>query len=363
MIKKAMIMAAGVGTRLNPLTLKVPKPMVPIVNTPILELILRHLQEFGINDVVANTHYLADSIQKVFGGENHLGINFKDVYEPELSGTAGGVKKTEFFFEQGKTFIVISGDALTDVNIEKLYDRHKKTGAMATMALKEIPMAEVEHFGVVVVDKDSKVRGFQEKPSPKEAKSNLVNTGIYIFETDVFKYIPSNTFYDFARNVFPAMMQNNELLHAHVIDDYWNDIGTIKQYKLSSLDILNNLVKCRMPYKETDKGCIANTAKLSPSAALGSRTIIGEGTVIEDNVKFSGNNIIGSNCIIKARARVENSIIWDSVIIGENVSLDNCIIANNVKINSNLSIEKDSVIGHDKVISCPEDYLFDVIKV
>lgn len=363
MIRKAMIMAAGVGTRLNPLTLKVPKPMIPVINRPILDFILAHLQKFGINNVVANTHYLAEAIQDVYGEKNHLGINFQYVYESELTGTAGGVKKTEFFFDSDETFIVISGDALTDVNIEKLYEEHKKSGAMATMALKEIPMAEVEHFGVVMLDKDSRVAGFQEKPCPEEAKSNLVNTGIYIFEPAIFKYIPANQFYDFAKNVFPAMMKNNEALYAHVISDYWNDIGTIKQYKSSSLELLNSNIGIEMPYTKTENGWIADTCRVSPLAVFKNTAVIGEGSIVEDNVKFSENNIIGNNCLIKAGARIENSVIWDNVVIGENVSLDNCIIANNVKIEANLSIASDVVIGHDKIISCPEDYLADMIKV
>ena len=346
-----MIMAAGVGTRLNPLTLKVPKPMIPIVNIPVLELILKHLQKSGINDVVANTHYIANSIHTAFGKENHLGINFKYVYEPELSGTAGGVKKTEFFFDSDETFIIISGDALTDVNIEKIYTQHKKTNAMATMALREVPISDVEHFGVVVIDDNSKIIGFQEKPSPEKAKSNLVNTGIYMFETSIFKYIPANMFYDFAKNVFPAIMANNELFYAHVIDDYWNDIGTIKQYKLSSLDVLNNKVNLQMPYSETQNGWIADSCKLASSVIFEDKAVIGEKTLIEENVKFSGNNIIGKNCIIKADSRIENSIIWDNVVVSENVKLDNCIIANNVIINPNLAVKKDSVIAQNEVIT------------
>lgn len=358
-----MIMAAGAGTRLNPLTLKVPKPMVPVVNTPILEFILRHLQNYGINDVVANTHYIAEAIQNAYGGENHLNINFQYVYESQLSGTAGGVKKTEFFFDPGETFIVVSGDGMTDVNIEKLYSEHKKTGAMATMALKEIPMSEVSNFGVVVVDNQSRISGFQEKPSMEEAKSNLVNTGIYIFETEIFKYIPANTFYDFAKNVFPAMMANNELFYGCVIEDYWNDIGTMKQYQQSSLDIVNKQVNIKMPYSESANGWIAGSAQVSPSVIFRGSAVIGEGTRIEDNVKLAENNVIGNNCIIKAGARLENCIIWDNVVIGENVSLDNSIIANNVKIDPNISIERNSVIGHDKLVTCPEDYLSDVVKV
>lgn len=185
MIKKAMIMAAGAGTRLNPLTQALPKPMIPVANLPVLEYILKHLQTFGINDVIANTHHIADAIHNAYGGENHLGINFKYIYEPELSGTAGGVKKTEFFFDQDETFIVVSGDALTDVDIEALYNKHKSSNALATMALKEVPLSEVDQFGVVVINENSKVLGFQEKPKINEAKSNLVNTGIYMSDSNI----------------------------------------------------------------------------------------------------------------------------------------------------------------------------------
>ncbi len=304
MIKKAMIMAAGAGTRLNPLTLKVPKPMIPVANVPVLEYILKHLQGFGINDIIANTHHLAETIHDAYCGQNHFNINFNCIYEPELSGTAGGVKKTEFFFNDNETFLVVSGDALTDVDIEKLYSKHKSSNALATIALKEIPPPEVENFGVVVIDESSKVIGFQEKPPIAQAKSNLVNTGIYIFEKEVFNYIPANIFYDFGKQVFPEMLKANKRLYAHVIDDYWNDIGTLRQYRLSSFDILANKLKY-------------NTGRA-----------VGENTVIEDGAVLTGGNIIGRNCIIKAGARLNNSIVWDNVVVEGKQKLNEGIAAN-----------------------------------
>ncbi len=319
-----MIMAAGAGTRLNPLTLKVPKPMIPVANVAILEYILKHLKSFGINHVVANTHHLADQIHSVYGAKNHLGINFKYVYEPELSGTAGGVKKTEFFFDDDETFIVVSGDALTDVNIESIYEKHKTTNAIATLALKEIPITDVEHFGVVVIDDNARITGFQEKPKVEEAKSNLVNTGIYMFEKKIFDYIPANTFYDFGKQVFHDLLANNERLFSHVINDYWNDIGTIKQYKISSFEILEGKMKCEV-------------AKA-----------IGENTIIENGAVLAGRNIIGKNCIIKAGAQVKDSIIWDNTVIEGNTKIDDCIVANNVKICSG-NFETDAVIAENLV--------------
>ena len=345
-----MIMAAGVGTRLDPLTQTVPKPMIPVVNTPIIELILTHLKKFGIKDVVANTHYLADFIHKKLE-HNNLDVNFNYVYEPELSGTAGGVKKCEWFFEPGETFIVISGDALTDVNLDDLIKKHKSSGAIATMALKEIPISDVSHFGVVVVDNDKRVIGFQEKPSVSEAKSNLVNTGIYVFETDVFKYIPENTFYDFAKNVFPAMMANNEPLYAHVIKEYWNDIGTINQYRLSSYDVFSSKISVNPPYKEHDLGWFSDSCKISSKCTFGGKVVIGDNTIVGDNVKFHGNSIIGNNCIIKDDVHIRNSIIWDNVMIEEGARLDGCIVACNAVIGQKSILMPGSVVPDGCVIS------------
>ncbi len=344
-----MIMAAGAGTRLIPLTSKIPKPMVPVLNIPIIELILRHLQKCGINDIVANTHYCAETIHESFS-ENKLGINFNYVYEEALSGTAGGVKKCEHFFVSGETFIVVSGDALTNVDVKYLYEKHKKAGALASMALKEVPLEEVEHFGVVVTDENSRIIEFQEKPQPENAKSTLVNTGIYVFETEIFNYIPADTFYDFARNVFPAIMQDNKIFCGFKINDYWNDIGTINQYKLSSLELLDGMTGFQMPYKKSGLGWIAESAQISEKFSEENKIVVGESSVIEEEVVFQGGNIIGNNCIIKSGARIKDSIIWNNVIIEENVVLDGCIIANNSVIKANTVLDKDSIVPHDVVI-------------
>ncbi len=184
------------------------------------------------------------------------------------------MKKCESFFEQGETFIVVSGDALTNLNIEELYKRHKKSGALASMALKEFPMEKVEHFGVVIIDENSRIIGFQEKPKQQEAKSNLVNTGIYIFETDIFNYIPENNFYDFAENIFPSIMKSNEIFCGFKIDEYWNDIGTLSQYKSSSFDILNGEVDIKMPYDESEQGWISESSKISNNVYIENKILL-----------------------------------------------------------------------------------------
>lgn len=340
MVKKAMIMAAGVGSRLDPLTKTTPKPLIPIANQPVMDLLLKHISQFGVEEVVANTYCLADDIHKRYENYQPNGVKCTFIKEEELSGTAGGVKKCEFFFKEGETFIVMSGDGLTNVNLEEMIKAHKESESIVTMGLTEVSESEVVHFGVVVTDENNKVSEFQEKPTIEEAKSNCVNTGIYIFETEIFKYIPANTFYDFAKNVFPTLMANNIDINTHVIKEYWSDIGTLNQYRLSSTDVLEGrayvegtVITC------TDNGMV----------------LIGEDADIDENAELLGNNIIGNNCVIKSGAKLTDCIIWDNVVIEENVILDNCIIANDVKIESNAIIQKDSVVAAGSCVNSNGD--------
>ena len=201
-----MIMAAGVGSRLDPLTKNVPKPLIPIANKPLMDFIMEELEECGIKEVIANTYCLAEQIQKRYTENNPTNIKFSYIQEETLSGTAGGVKKCEFFFKDEENFLVMSGDGLTDINFDELFEAHESSGAVATMALTYVPHSKTCNFGVVVVDGDGFVSEFQEKPPVEKAKSNLINTGIYVFRSDIFKLIPQGCFYDFAKNVFPSML-------------------------------------------------------------------------------------------------------------------------------------------------------------
>ena len=178
---KAMIMAAGVGSRLDPLTKSVPKPLVPVANRPVMDILVENLKSIGVKDVVSNTHYLAEKIINRYENIN-FGVNFKFIKEDTLSGTAGGLKKCQFFFDKDDEFLVLSADGLSNADLQKGIDIHRKSGAIATIGIKEIPHEEVSHFGVVVTDENGYITEFQEKPSLKEAKSNFINTGIYVFD-------------------------------------------------------------------------------------------------------------------------------------------------------------------------------------
>lgn len=331
MVSKAMIMSAGVGSRLDPLTQEVPKPLVPVANRPVIDILLETLSQLSIKDVVANTHYKSEQIINRCK-KNPFGINFNYIYEKELSGTAGGVKKCQFFFNEGEDFLVLSADGLTNADIKAEIEDHKKSGAIATMGIKKIPIDEVSQFGVVVVDKEGFVSEFQEKPSIKEAKSDFINTGIYIFNYEIFKYIPENTFYDFAKNVFPDLLSKGIKINTFEIKDYWSDIGTIDQYFQSTIDFFNGKVKI-------------NDAEIikTPDGAY-----IDGKSHIASSAKFLGFNTVGKNCIIGKNTVIENCIIWDDVEIRNNVTLKNCIIASHCDINSNLV---NQIIGPNQIVS------------
>ena len=327
---KAMIMAAGVGSRLEPLTKSVPKPLVPIANKPVMDILFENLAQIGIKDVICNTYYMADKIIERYTN-NKFGINFNYIKEKTLSGTAGGVKKCQFFFEKDSTFVVLSADGLSNADLKHGIDIHKKSGAIATIGIKQIPMEDVPHFGVVVTDKDGFIAEFQEKPSIEEAKSNFINTGIYIFDYKVFDYIPENTFYDFAKNVFPKLLAEHAI-NTFEVKEYWSDIGTIAQYIQSMHDLFEQ--KCYFDH--------------APIIHTKDGAYIAEDARIWDNVTFKGNSTIGRYSSIGKDCKIENCIIWDNVTIKDGVHLSDCVIASNSVIETDLNSQ---IVGANEIIS------------
>lgn len=327
---KAMVMSAGVGSRLDPLTRFVPKPLVPIANRPVMDILFEKLISIGVKDVICNTHYLSDKIIERYK-KNNFGINFNFIKEETLSGTAGGVKKCQFFFDKDNPFLVLSADGLSNVDLEKGIEIHKKSGAIATIGIKQIPLEEVSHFGVVVTDENGFISEFQEKPSINVAKSNFINTGIYIFDYKIFDYIPENTFYDFAKNVFPELLKEHAI-NTFEVKEYWSDIGTLEQYKQSTQDLFNGECKfSHAPIVNTDSG-----------------SYIAEDAVIPKTVKFVGNSVIGKYSSIGENSVIENSIIWDNVVIAPNLRIADSVIASNSVIKTDLSSQ---IIGANEIIA------------
>lgn len=320
MVKKAMVMSAGMGSRLEPLTLLVPKPLVPVCNKPVMDILFEQLSNIGISDIVCNTYYLADQIIKRYP-------NVSFIKEDELSGTAGGLKKCQFFFEKGEDFVVLSADGLTNADIKKGIEIHKKSNAIATIGIKSVDKNEVSHFGVVVTDDSGFVTEFQEKPNINEAKSNCVNTGIYIFNYKIFDFIPENTFYDFAKDVFPKLLKN-KAINTFEVSEYWSDIGTIEQYKKSLYDVIQG--HCKFNHDSifnTETGSYISKNKI--------------------DAHFIGISAVGENCVIGKNVTIDNCIIWDNVRIADNVCIKNSIIASNEVIACDIV---DKIIAANKVV-------------
>lgn len=325
---KAMIMAAGVGSRLMPLTLDVPKPMVPMANRPLMEIIVDLLRDYGVKEMIANLHYHAGVIEDYFGDGSGCGVSMLYSPEKELMGTAGGVKLCEWFLDD--TFIIVSGDALTDIDLDTLVAEHKSKGALATIALKEVP--DVEQFGVVVCGEEGRIKRFQEKPRREEALSNLANTGIYVFEPEIFKYIPAHQFYDFGKQVFPQLVKMEAPFYGATIDSYWCDIGSLGTYRQAHIDMLNGKLQ------------------LSPGGELqrsdnGALVLLGDNAKVGEEVTFAGQVVVGPGCSLEGSIHLENSVLWENVHVGHGSMIKDALIGAECRLGRGVRVESGAVIA------------------
>lgn len=317
---KAMVLAAGVGSRLAPLTDYLPKPLVKIGGRPIMEHIILQLKKYGAKSIVTNTHHLSYKIHDYFAdAQSRLGIEVNCVKEEQLTGVAGGIRKCASFLKDS-TACIIMGDALMDVDLGELYAKHReaveKYNCQVSMAIMEIE--DTTQFGVVVADESTgQVKQFQEKPKAEDALSNWANTGIYFFEPAVIEGFPTEEeelFYDVAKHLFPKLLAEGKFMQAIPVskDTYWADIGTPQQYVSTMKDIVAGKVKL-----DSIKENLIETENIDSTASLLADNEIGEGSVIEAGVTL------------------KNCVLFENVHIKENAFLENCIIADNVVIEAN----------------------------
>jgi mannose-1-phosphate guanylyltransferase len=327
---KAMVLAAGKGTRLFPLTADIPKPMVPVAGKPVLEHILELLARSGIEEIHANVHYLADAILDHYGEETRV-VNTSVCFtrEEELSGTAGGVRRMASTVSGGfdETFIVVMGDALTDIDVREVVSFHRERGAAATLAL--MPVENTTQYGVVELDAENNVVSFQEKPDPEEAISNLANSGIYVLEPEVLEYIPEDAFFDFAEDVFPALLKAGTKMVGYEGAFYWSDIGTLEAYKQAQRDALSGRVAVEVPGERWgNRLWVGEKARIHPScygrmdgyAFVGPETVVGRGT------SLSGVVAVGGGCRVSDGVTIKESILLPGAIVGGGAYLEDCIV-------------------------------------
>ncbi len=344
MIMKAFVMAAGAGTRLRPLTYSIPKPMVPVVNKPVLEHTVENLKRHGVDEIMMNLHYYGEMISGYFkdGSEQKVKIHYSR--EKKLLGTAGGVKKQEKFFDGA--FFVMSGDGLTDIDLTSVLKFHKKKKSLATMVLKEVDSKF--DYGVTLCDKTGRIRKFIEKPSWSDVFSNTVNTGIYVFEPEVFRYIPEAKFYDFGSQLWPKLLKLKKRIYGYVMKEYWTDVGNLKEYRQGQKDALDGVIKLSIPGEMiSNKIYVGAGTKIDKSARLVAPCVIGRECVIEKNAVVGPYTSIAAKSRVMSGAKISNSILWGRVEVNKNVKLDNCIIGYKAKVVSDISVYEGTILHVD----------------
>lgn len=317
---KAMILAGGLSTRLYPLTKQVPKPLVPVAGTPNAAHLLRYLRAYGFDEVAINVHYLADDIAAALGDGSQFGVALHYSYEPELLGSAGGVKKVERFFG-GEPFLVIGCDEVTNLRLDRLIAFHREREAIATIGLVECN--EVEQYGVVVLDERGKIVGFQEKPPKGTERSKLVNTGVYFFSPEIFDHIPAGEFYDFGKQVFPSLQAAGERFFGFdARGAYWADIGTPDEYRRASFDVVRGVVQI----PQTMPNGIDSSATLAGDVRVEGPVRIGAGVHVAEGVAIVGPSVIDDGVRIEKGARLERTICWQRSTIGARAALRDAIV-------------------------------------
>lgn len=340
---RVMVLAAGMGTRLMPLTGEISKPMVPIVNRPVMEHLIRLLARCGFRDLMVNLHYLPDAITGYFEDGSQWDLNVNYSHEERLLGTAGGVKKCEEFFS-GKTFLVVSGDALTDVNMVELLAFHRESKALATIVVT--PVEETSHYGVVLAEDDGRVVGFQEKPPEAEALSNVANSGIYVFEREVLDLIPAGRPYDFGRELFPLLVETGAALYSWRHNYYWNDVGSIEEYQRGNFDALEGRVRVEMPGVEIAPSIwVGHDSRIDRNVLMTPPVCIGDRCTIEEGARIIGPVVVGPDTVVSARAVLHRGIKWGGSYIGRDASMVGSIIGSKSRIGDRAAVLNGVVLG------------------
>ncbi|UCH50350.1 MAG: NDP-sugar synthase [Chloroflexota bacterium] len=339
---KAVILVGGEGTRLRPLTYTTVKAMVPVLNKPFIEYVIRYLSNHNIKEIILALGYKPDCITDYLGDASQLGTKLIYSVETEPLGTAGAIKHAEQYIDD--TFFIMNGDIFTDLNLTDMLRFHRNKGAKVTIALT--PVDDPTRFGVVETDSNQRVTRFIEKPKPEQVTSNMINAGVYIVENQVLKRIPRGKRFMFERDVFPELLAEGGPVFSYATDAYWIDTGTPEQYLQLSGDLMSGK-SLQVAFKPGEirinkKTSVHPQAKLTGPILVDSHCTIGKG------VQLRGPVVIGTGCTIKDDAIMENSILWQNVTIGEQATLKDCIVASNSCIVDNACIECGAIAQAEK---------------
>ncbi len=358
---KAVVMAGGFGTRMQPLTVNVPKPMLRIGNRPILEHVVNLLRKHGIRKLVFLLYYYPEVVKEYFGDGSRFGVDIEYFVPTRDFGTAGAVRYASGVLDD--TFIVISGDVVTNFDLRKIIKFHQERNCVATITLTHVE--DPLQFGIVMMDETNRIVRFLEKPAWDEVFSNTINTGIYVLEPEVLDVIPKNEPFDFSKNLFPHLLEKGESLCGFVSDGYWYDVGNPDMYHRVNMDVLSGEIDFPLPGSALKFGdstvFMEEGVKIGSGVAFLGKVVIGKGSEIKDQ-SYVRNAVIGENCVVHRGAIVGDSVVWNNVHVGEYAQTEGCVVCNGVKIGKGAVLRKSVVIG-DGVVVGDEAYVKEGIKV
>jgi mannose-1-phosphate guanylyltransferase/phosphomannomutase len=358
---KAVIMAGGFGTRIQPLTSSLPKPMIPLMNRPIMLHIIELLKNHNITDLVMLLYHQPSVIKNFFRDGADFGVKITYVTPIEDLGTAGAVKYAEKFLNE--RFLIISGDLLTDFNLKKIIDFHAERKALATITLTSVK--DPLQFGVVVTDQEKRITQFLEKPGWGEVISDTINTGIYVLEPEIFKYIPAGENFDFSQDLFPMLLKKHEPLFGYTAKGYWRDIGNTDSYREAHHDIFRGRVNVRVD--ETKQDLVGKDLRIGADVKLDDSVMVEGTVVIGDNSQVSGlsmlkDSVIGRNCAIETGVKLSRCVIWDNVYVKKGARITDCVLCNNVRVGAGVVMEEGGIVADDTSIG-EEAYIKRDVKI
>lgn len=357
---KAVVMAGGEGTRLRPMTATQPKPLLPIINKPVMEHVLRLLKRHGYTETVVTVQFLAPLIRNYFGDGDELGLTLHYAAEEIPLGTAGSVRNAADRLRDER-FLVISGDALTDIDLTDMLRFHLEHEALVTIGLKRVP--NPLEFGIIIVDERGRIQRFLEKPTWGQVFSDTVNTGIYIMEPSVLEEVPPGRAVDWSSDVFPRLLEKGCRLYGYVAEGYWEDIGTFESYLKAQADVLEGRVKVDIDAFELAPGVwTAEGASVDPEAVLKGPLYIGDYAKVEAGAELREYTVLGSNVVVKEGAFLHRAVVNDNVYIGPGGHLRGCVIGKNTDVMARARIEENVVVGDECVIEA-EAYVSSGVKI
>jgi len=333
---KAMILAAGVGSRLDPLTRNIPKPMVPIVNKPVMEHIVGMLARNGFKDIMVNLYYLGDQIKDYFRDGKKWGVKLHYSLEDQLWGDAGSVKRCEDFFDED-TFVVVGGDDLADLDLTRVIRFHKEKRAMVTIALSLVD--DPSEYGIALLNDRGRITRFLEKPKGEVIFSNSANTGVYIFDRHVLELIPKGVRYGFGNNLFPMLLEQRTRFYGYLTSSYWKDVGSLKQYQEAHRDALSGRMDISLPVPEVKKYVwMGENVEIDPTAEVGYPVVIGNNCRIEKGAKLLEYSVLADDCVLEEGAAVKQSILWHGATVMRNTMLERCVVGEKCSVKSSAAV-------------------------